>query len=239
MRTAVITGGSRGIGAACVRAFAAAGYRVAFLYRANEAPAQALARETGALALQADVADSQAVNAAAAAIRRELRHVDALVNNAGLAMASQFQDITDDQWRRMLDVNLTGAFYVTRAFLPEMLTQHAGRIVNVSSIWGMVGASMETAYSAAKAGLIGMTKALAKEVGPSGITVNALAPGATLTDMLLSYGEETLTAIAAEAPLGRLCTPADIAASALWLCGDGAGMITGQVISPNGGSVIV
>ena len=239
MRTAVITGGSRGIGAACVRAFSAAGYRVAFMYRADAAAAQALALETGALPVQADVAQSSAVNAAAEHILRELRHVDALVNNAGLAMASQFQDITDAQWQRMLDVNLTGVFYVTRAFLPGMLSLHAGRIVNVSSIWGMVGASMETAYSAAKAGLIGLSKALAKEVGPSGVTVNTLAPGATLTDMLRSYGEDTLAQIAAEAPLGRLCTPEEIAAAALWLCGEGAGMITGQVISPNGGSVIV
>ncbi len=239
MRTAVITGGSRGIGAACVRAFSAAGYRVAFLYRANDTAAQALVKETGALAIAADVRVSADVNAACQTLLGDLRHVDALVNNAGVALNRQLQDITDAQWQQVLDVNLTGAFYVTRALLPAMLSRGAGRIVNVASIWGMVGASMETAYSAAKAGLIGLTKALAKEVGPSGITVNALAPGATMTDMLLGYGEDTLMHIAAEAPLGRLCTPEEIADAALWLCGEGAGMITGQVISPNGGSVIV
>ena len=239
MRTAVITGGSRGIGAACVRAFSAAGYRVAFLYRANDTAAQALVKETGALAIAADVRVSVDVNAACQTLLGDLRHVDALVNNAGVALSRQLQDITDAQWQQVLDVNLTGAFYVTRALLPAMLSRGAGRIVNVASIWGMVGASMETAYSAAKAGLIGLTKALAKEVGPSGITVNALAPGATMTDMLLGYGEDTLMQIAAEAPLGRLCTPEEIADAALWLCGEGAGMITGQVISPNGGSVIV
>jgi len=239
MRTAVITGGSRGIGAACVRAFSAAGYRVAFLYRANDTAAQALVKETGALAVAADVRVSVDVNAACQTLLGDLRHVDALVNNAGVALSRQLQDITDAQWQQVLDVNLTGAFYVTRALLPAMLSRGAGRIVNVASIWGMVGASMETAYSAAKAGLIGLTKALAKEVGPSGITVNALAPGATMTDMLLGYGEDTLMQIAAEAPLGRLCTPEEIADAALWLCGEGAGMITGQVISPNGGSVIV
>lgn len=239
MCTAVITGGSRGIGAACVRAFSAAGYRVAFLYRANDTAAQALVKETGALAVAADVRVSVDVNAACQTLLGDLRHVDALVNNAGVALSRQLQDITDAQWQQVLDVNLTGAFYVTRALLPAMLSRGAGRIVNVASIWGMVGASMETAYSAAKAGLIGLTKALAKEVGPSGITVNALAPGATMTDMLLGYGEDTLMQIAAEAPLGRLCTPEEIADAALWLCGEGAGMITGQVISPNGGSVIV
>ena len=239
MRTAVITGGSRGIGAACVRAFSAAGYRVAFLYRANDTAAQALVKETGALAVAADVRVSVDVNAACQTLLGDLRHVDALVNNAGVALSRQLQDITDAQWQQVLDVTLTGAFYVTRALLPAMLSRGAGRIVNVASIWGMVGASMETAYSAAKAGLIGLTKALAKEVGPSGITVNALAPGATMTDMLLGYGEDTLMQIAAEAPLGRLCTPEEIADAALWLCGEGAGMITGQVISPNGGSVIV
>ena len=239
MRTAVITGGSRGIGAACVRAFAQAGWRVAFLSLHGNEQAQALAREAGALAFAADVRDSAAVNAACQSILADFRHVDALINNAGVALNAQLQDITDEQWRAVLDTNLTGAFYMTRALLPAMVSQGHGRIVNVSSIWGMVGASMETAYSAAKAGLIGLTKALAKEVGRSGVTVNALAPGATLTDMLIAYGEDTLTQIARETPLGRLCTPEEIAAAALWLCGDGAGMITGQVISPNGGSVIV
>lgn len=238
MRTAVITGGSRGIGAACVHAFSQAGYRVAFLYRASQAAAQALAHETGAVALRADVSQSAEVQAACAAILRDLRHVDALVNNAGVALTSRLQDVTDEQWRRVLDVNLTSAFYMTRALLPAMISQGAGRIVNVASVWGMVGGSMEAPYSAAKAGLIGLTKALAKEAGPSGVTVNAVAPGATRTDMLAAYGEDTLAALAQEAPLGRLCEPEEVAQAILWLCGEGAAMVTGQVLCVSGGAVI-
>ena len=165
--------------------------------------------------------------------------MDALINNAGVALSMQLQDVTDEAWQHVLGVNLTGAFYVTRALLPAMISQCNGRIVNISSIWGMVGSSMEVPYSAAKAGLIGFTKALAKEVAPSGITVNAIAPGATRTDMLAQYGEETLTQIAQDTPLGRLCEPQEIAKTALWLCGDDAAMLTGQVICVSGGSVIV
>lgn len=239
MRTALITGGSRGIGAACVRAFAQAGYRVAFLYRTQRADALALAQQTGALALQADVSDSAQVNAACASALRELKHIDALINNAGLSLNKLLQDVSDDEWRRLLDVNLTGAFFVTRAVLPGMISQQKGRIVNISSIWGMVGGSFEAAYSATKAGLLGLTKALAKEVGPSGVTVNAVAPGATLTDMLACYDEQTLREIAQEAPLGRLVEPEEIAKAALWLCSEDAGMITGQTLCVSGGRVIV
>jgi len=239
MRTVLVTGGSRGIGAACVRAFAQAGWRVAFLYRASQAEAQALVTATGALAIRADVSDSAQVNAACTKALHELRHIDALINNAGVSLIRQLQDTTDEEWRRVLDVNLTGAFYATRAVLPAMLSAGIGTIVNISSIWGQVGGSMEVAYSAAKAGLIGFTKALAQEVGPSGITVNAIAPGATRTDMLNSYDEDSLRAIAGEAPLGRLCEPMEIARVALWLCGDDATMITGQVLGVNGGRVML
>lgn len=239
MRTVVITGGSRGIGAACVRAFTQAGWRAAFLYRAAQPDAEALAAETGALALQADVRDSAQVNTAFAAALAQLGHIDALVNNAGVSLNCLLQDTTDAQWREVLDVNLTGAFYATRAALPGMIARQTGRIVNISSIWGQVGGSMEAAYSAAKAGLLGLTKALAQEVGPSGITVNAIAPGATRTAMLEAYGSETLAAIAQETPLGRLCEPAEIARVALWLCGDDAAMLTGQVLGVSGGRVIV
>jgi len=238
MRTVLVTGGSRGIGAACVRAFAQAGWRTAFLYRASQAEARALVAETGALALKADVGVSTEVNEAVQAVLNDFSHIDALVNNAGVSLTRQIQDTTDEEWRQVLNVNLTGAFYVTRAVLPSMISRKAGRIVNVSSIWGLVGGSMEVAYSAAKAGLIGFTKALAKEEGPSGIAVNALAPGATRTDMLSEYDDDAIAALEQETPLGRLCEPEDIARWALWLCGDGAAMLTGQVISPNGGMVI-
>ena len=239
MRTVLITGGSRGIGAACVRAFAQAGWRVAFLYRASEAQAEALVAETGALAFRADVSISAEVNAACRKAETLMGRIDALVNNAGVSLTRLIQDTTDEEWRRVLDVNLTGAFYVTRAVLPGMIARKRGRIVNVSSIWGQVGGSMETAYSAAKAGLLGLTKALAQEAGPSGITVNAVAPGATRTDMLAGYDEATLRGIAEEAPLGRLCEPDEVARVALWLCGEDAAMMTGQVIGLSGGRVIV
>lgn len=239
MRTVLITGGSRGIGAACVRAFARAGWRVAFLYRKSQTEAEALAEVTGALAIQADVCSSAQVDGAVARVLADFRHIDALVNNAGQSLTRQIQDTTDEEWRRMLDENLTSAFYATRAVLPGMISRREGRIVNVSSIWGLVGGSMEAAYSAAKAGLLGFTKALAQEEGPSGITVNAVAPGATRTDMLNEYSDETLRTIERETPLGRLCESMDIARTILWLCGEDAAMLTGQVLSPNGGRVII
>jgi len=238
MRTLLVTGGSRGIGAACVRAFAQAGWRVAFLYRVSDSDAKALVTATGALALKADVSQSDQVDAAVKEALQSLRHIDALINNAGVALSKQVQYTTDEEWRRVMDTNLTGAFYVTRAVLPGMISRGTGAIVNVSSIWGMVGGSMEVAYSASKAGLLGFTKALAQEVGPSGITVNAIAPGATHTDMLDEYDEDALHRIEKQTPLGRLCEPMEIARCALWLCGEDAAMMTGQVISISGGMVI-
>ena len=239
MRTVFITGGSRGIGAACVRAFAQTGWRVAFLYRASRAEAEALVTATGALALCANVKVSAEVNAACKQALADFHHIDAIVNNAGISLTRLLQDTTDEEWQSVLDVNLTGAFYVTRALLPQMISRGSGSIVNISSIWGMVGGSMEVAYSAAKAGMLGFTKALAQEVGPSGINVNAIAPGATRTAMLSAFDEEEIQAIERETPLGRIAEPMEIARLALWLCGDDAAMITGQVISPNGGRVIV
>ncbi|MCE5342351.1 MAG: SDR family oxidoreductase [Eubacteriales bacterium] len=238
MRTVLITGGSRGIGAACVRAFAQAGWRVAFLYHSSDSDAKALVAATGALALQADVGVSAEVNLAAKQALSHLSHIDALINNAGVSLTRQLQDTTDEEWRHVLDVNLSGAFYATRAVLPGMIARKSGRIVNISSIWGMVGGSMEVAYSAAKAGLLGFTKALAQEVGPSGITVNAIAPGATRTDMLNEFDEDALRRIEQETPLGRLCEPMEIARCALWLCGEDTAMMTGQTISINGSRVI-
>lgn len=235
MKTALITGGSRGIGAAAVRAMTAAGYAVAFLYRADEAAAARVAGQTGAWPIQCDICNSGAVKDAAQKVLARFHHLDALVNNAGMAQQKLLTDVTDEDWRRLLDVNLTGAFYVTRAFLPAMIAQKQGRIVNVSSIWGQVGASCEAPYSAAKAGLIGLSKALAKELAPSGITVNCLCPGVIRTDMLGDISQQTLNDLASETPLGRLGTPEDVAAAILWLCGQGAGFITGQVIGVDGG----
>ena len=235
MRTVLITGGSRGIGAGAVRAFSNAGYRVAFFYLNSEASASALAAETGACAIRCDVRDSASVSCAVAQAQRVLSHIDVLINNAGVAQQKLFTDITDEDWRAMLDTHLTGAFLLSRAVLPGMISRRHGRIINVGSIWGQVGASCEVHYSAAKAGLIGLTRALAKEVAPSGVTVNCVCPGVIATDMLASFTEEDLAVLCEETPVGRLGTPEDVARTRVFLAEESAGFITGQVIGVNGG----
>ena len=235
MRTVLITGGSRGIGAGAVRAFSAAGYRTAFFNLSSEAAAQAHAAETGACAIRCDVRQSASVACAVDEAQRVLSHIDVLVNNAGIAQQKLFTDITDEDWRSMLDTHLTGAFLLSRAVLPGMISRRHGRIVNVGSIWGQVGASCEVHYSAAKAGLIGLTKALAKEVAPSGVTVNCVCPGVIETDMLSSFTEEDLAVLREETPVGRLGTAEDIARALLFLADENAGFITGQVMGVNGG----
>lgn len=235
MGTALITGGSRGIGAQTVRAFAKKGWRTAFFYHTSEAAAQALAAQTGAVAIRCDVSDSQSVKQACAEALRVLSHIDVLVNNAGIAQQKLFTDITDDDWQRMLGVNLSGAFYVSREVLPGMISRRYGRIINVGSIWGQVGASCEVHYSAAKAGLIGLTKGLAKEVAPSGVTVNCICPGVIETDMLGSFSPDDLAVLADETPVGRLGTPEDVAEAILWLADEKSAFVTGQVVGVNGG----
>lgn len=235
MRTVLITGGSRGIGAGAVRAFSKAGYRVAFFYLNSEASASALAAETGACAIRCDVRDSASVSCAVAQAQRVLSHIDVLINNAGVAQQKLFTDITDEDWRTMLDTHLTGAFLLSRAVLPGMISRRHGRIINVGSIWGQVGASCEVHYSAAKAGLIGLTRALAKEVAPSGVTVNCVCPGVIATDMLASFTEEDLAVLCEETPVGRLGTPEDVARTLVFLAEESAGFITGQIIGVNGG----
>ena len=235
MDTVLITGGSRGIGAQLVRAFAAAGYRTAFFYRSSCEAAQALSQETGAYAIACDVSDPAAVRMACAEAERLLSHIDVLVNNAGVAQQKLFTDVTDEDWRMLLDTNLSGTFYASRQVLPGMISRRYGRIINIGSIWGQVGASCEVAYSAAKAGMIGLTKALAKEVAPSGVTVNCICPGVIATDMLNAFSAEDLAALADETPVGRLGTPQDVATAVLWLCGRDASFVTGQVLGVNGG----
>lgn len=235
MKTALITGGSRGIGAACVRAFRQAGWQTAFFYRQSREAAEALARETGAIAVPCDVADSEAVRRAVQETKAFLPHVDALVNNAGIASQELLTDVTDEQWRRMVDTNLSGAFYLCRAVLPGMISRREGSIVNVSSIWGRIGASCEVPYSAVKAGLIGLTRGLAKEVGPSGVRVNCVCPGVIRTDMLSTFTPDDLAELADETPLGRLGTPEDVARAVLWLSGPESAFVTGQVLGVDGG----
>lgn len=233
MRNILITGASRGIGAATARRFAAAGDRVFINYRTDKEAAEVLAKELGGIALCADVADPLQVSA----MLQELPPIDVLINNAGFAQFAFFDALTDEEWHRMIEVTLSGAFYCTRGVLPHMIRQKRGAIVNVSSIWGICGASCEVAYSTAKAGLIGMTKALAKEVGPSGIRVNCVAPGVIDTDMNASLTPDTLKELQEETPLGRLGTAEEVA-DAIFYLANPDGFCTGQILSPNGGLVI-
>ncbi len=228
----VITGGSRGIGAAAVRLFADRGDRVWFLYEKNDAAAQAVAAETGAAAIRCDVADEAQVNAAFAS----LPPVDVLVNNAGIAHFGLINQITPEEWRRMFAVHVDGAFHCIRAALPGMLQKQRGCILNVSSMWGQVGASCEAAYSAAKGALLALSKALAQELGPSGIRVNAIAPGVIQTDMCASVAPEVLDQLRQQTPIERLGTPEDVACAMVYLAD--AEFITGQVLPVNGGFVI-
>lgn len=235
MPTVFITGGSRGIGAACVRAFTAAGWQVAFTYRASREIAGRLAEETGALALSADQREYAAVERAAAEAKSHFGPSDAVVCNAAMAEQKLFQDITDADWQRMLDVNLLGAVRVIRACLPDMLHRKQGSIVTVSSIWGQTGASCESHYAASKAALIGLTRSLAQELGPSGIRVNCVAPGVIDTEMNAMHSAQTMQELAEQTPLGRLGTAEEVADSILYLCSARASFITGQVLGVTGG----
>ena len=232
MKTILITGGSRGIGEAIVR-IAVGKYKVAFTYNTNEVKAKALAEEVGATAYPCDVSSSASVREMMENVVKDFGSVDLLVNNAGIAEDKLFQDITDEDWRRMMGVNLDGTFFVTRAVVPMMISKGYGRIVNVASMWGTDGASMETHYSASKAGVIGLTKALAQELAPSHITVNAVAPGAVDTDMMKVYTKEELDDFIKEIPFGRLCSPKEVAEAVMFLLS--ADYITGEVLSIRGG----
>lgn len=242
-KTVIVTGGSRGIGAAICALLASEGWSVAVVYRASKEKAQALAdkiKQSGgrAEAFCADVADSASVKAMVKAVTAVFGEPYALVNNAGVAGQALFTDITDEMWQRMINTDLSGAFYCSREVLPAMIREKQGRIVNIASMWGEVGASMEVHYSAAKAGVIGLTKALAKEVGPSGITVNAVSPGVIMTDMMSSFSEADIASLKDETPLEKLGAPEDVAKAVSFLLSDNASFITGQVLSVNGGFVI-
>ncbi len=238
MKTVFITGGSRGIGAELVRTFSKNGYNVAFTYKASREAAEQLALETGALAIKADSrVENEAIDAVNKAIY-QFGGVDCLINNAAISSFSLFTDITLDDWNDMMSVNLTGAFIYSKAVIPDMLKRKQGRIINITSMWGLVGSSCEVHYSAAKAGLIGMTKALAKELGPSGITVNAIAPGVIDTEMNNALTDEDREALINDTPVMRIGTTRDIAEAALFLAKDEASFITGEVLNVSGGYVI-
>lgn len=243
MKTVWITGGSRGIGAAAVREFAKCGWRVAFSYKKALEQAEALVRELTAsgalvLALQGDMTVRADTERCAGEIRKAFGGVDALVVNAGIAQQKMFCDLTDEDWRGMFAANLDSAFYTIQAVLSGMVSRKAGSIVTVSSVWGVTGASCESHYAASKAGLIGLTKSLAQELGPSGIRVNCVAPGVIQTEMNAAHDAQTLAALAAETALGRLGAPEEIARLIRSLCSADMSFVTGQVIAATGGFMI-
>ena len=232
MKTVVITGGSRGIGAAAVELFAARGDRVYFLYEKEHAAAKAVAEKTGATAICCDVADGQAVRAAFARIP----DADILICNAGIVHYGLMSMMEESQWDRIFDVNVKGIYHCVNAAMPSFLKKQAGCVITVSSMWGQVGASCEAAYSATKGAVISLTKALAKELGPSGVRVNCVAPGVILTDMCASVEPEILQSMAEENCVGRNGKPEDVAKAFAYLAD--ADFVTGQVIPVNGGLVM-
>ena len=232
MKTIVITGGSRGIGAAAVELFAARGDRVYFLYEKEHDAANAVAQKTGATAICCDVADGEAVRAAF----RQIGDVDILVCNAGIVHYGLMSMMAESAWDRIFDVNVKGIYHCVNAAMPSFLQKQSGSIVTLSSMWGQVGSSCEAAYSATKGAVIALTKALAKELGPSGIRVNCVAPGVILTDMCATGDPEVLSGMAEETPLGRNGNPRDVAKAIAYLAD--ADFVTGQVLGVNGGYVI-
>jgi len=238
LQRVLVTGGSRGIGKAIVSGFINSGCQVAFIYEKNDKAADDVVIETGAYAIKCDVSDPYLVSAAVESAVEAMGGIDVLVNNAAISQIGLLSDMSDDEWARIMGVNLSGTFYVTREVSKYMIAQHGGRIINIGSMWGKTGASCEVAYSATKAGIRGFTKALAKELGPSGVTVNCIEPGLINTDMNASLSDDTIEELVEETPLCRLGDPADVANAVLFLASDKASFITGQIIGVDGGYAI-
>ena len=232
MSTVIITGGSRGIGAAAVEHFAAKGHQVWFFYAQNDAAARAVAEKTGATAIRCDVSDGASVKAAFS----QIPDVDILICNAGIAHYGLMSMMAESDWDRLFDVNVKGIYHCVNAAMPFFLKKQRGCIITVSSMWGRVGASCEAAYSATKGAVIALTKALAKDLGPSGIRVNCVAPGVVLTDMCAGFDSETLEALAEETPIGRNGTPMDVAKAMEYLAE--ADFVTGHILNVDGGFAI-
>lgn len=238
MKTVLITGGSSGIGEAFVSAFSSAGYRVAFGYLNSKEDAERIAEKCGAVAIRADVGTFEGTSSLVSKAKESLGHIDVLINNAAISYVGLFTDFSNEDAKRLYEVNLMGALRITRAILPDMISRKSGRIINLSSVWGIVGASCEVDYSVSKAAIIGFTKALAKEVAPSGITVNCIAPGVIDTRMNSHLSEDEKRALCEEIPQGRMGTPEEIASLAIFLASPNSEYITGQTVSPNGGFVV-
>ena len=237
MKTVLITGGSRGIGKAMVEQFSKSGAQVAFTYFKSENDARDVAMKNGALAIRADSKNEADIRRAVDEVVQKFGAVDVLINNAGISSVSLISDLSLSDWREIFSVNVDAAFLYTKCVLPEMIHKKSGRIINITSMWGQVGASCEVCYSASKAALIGFTKALAKELGPSGITVNAIAPGLIDTDMNSGFTSEDLAQVINETPLSRIGKAEDVACAAMYLASDAASFVTGAVINVNGGLV--
>ena len=243
MKVALVTGASRGIGRAIALQLAAEGYAVAVNYHTNADKARQVCEEiriNGGVAMPfvCDVSNGEAVLELVRSVEQHLGEISLLVHNAGIAQQKLFTNITDEDWRQMMGVHVDGAFFLCRAVLKGMISRHNGNIILLSSMWGQTGGSCEVHYSAAKAALIGLTKALAKEVGPAGVRVNCVAPGVIRTEMVEALGEDTLQELAEESPLCRLGTPEDVAHAVSFLADERSAFITGQILSPNGGIVI-
>ena len=235
----LITGGSRGIGRACVELFAKKEHEVVFFYRSNDQAANEICKQyKNVAAIRCDVSNPDEVRAAVGRSSERLGNIDVLINNAGISEHAFFDAISDEQWQNMIGTNLSGTFYVTREVSRHMIRAKHGRIINIGSMWGKVGASCEVHYSAAKAGVRGMTLALAKELAPCNVTVNCIDPGVIATDMNAHLSESDITDLCEQTPLGRVGTPDEVAGLAYFLASDDAAFITGQCIGIDGGFAI-
>jgi 3-oxoacyl-[acyl-carrier protein] reductase len=238
MKNVLITGGSRGIGRACVEKFASEGYSVSFIYNNSDVQAAELSAKTGTYALKADISNPDNARAAVASAVEHMGGIDILINNAGISLIKLFTETTDEDYYNIMNTNFGGTFFVTREVAKNMISNHSGRILNIGSMWGKVGASCEVAYSASKAAIEGFTKALAKELGPSGIAVNCIEPGVINTEMNSELDEETFAQLCDETPVGRIGKVEEIAEFIFDIATEKSGFLTGQIIGFDGGYAI-
>ncbi len=236
MKNVLITGGSRGIGKACAYAFSKEGYRVFLNYNKSEEEAEKIKNDIGAIPIKADISDVEQIKKMYDFIHKNYGKIDVLVNNAGISQVKMFTDITEKDWDNMFNVNVKGMFFVTKEFVKDMISAKEGKIINISSMWGVTGGSCEVHYSAAKAAVIGFTKSLAKELGPSGITVNCVSPGVIDTDMNGHLSQEDIEELNEDTPIGRMGKAEEVADAVLFLAS--SDFITGEVLNVNGGIVI-